>query len=335
MVLKTVLEKRLYYKKLRKVNKSYDQLQKTLKWILVTCFGYQGYRYARFGRIEAHESINAYERDSLLTSGEIVQLQGFEIVAGIVDSLWGKYPDQRKVDEKVIDSICQDIEKTTELPITNDGTYRWIVFLPRRHEPHVGVLNRYYGCFEDGTFKVRGIEIRRRDTCEFIRQAQTEALEVLGPATSKEQFYELLTTDFWKVHEKFDNQLLKGEVPIDQLFIKKVIAKGPTEYVQSVHQAIAAQQLTKAGRSLQSGMKVCFLVTNSTAKSTLKRVIAKELYQGEKYDVQWYRKMLREAFTNIIPPVFAEKKRGSQSLSEFIKESSFTEDISDGQYYNG
>ena len=77
-------------------------------------------------------------------------------------------------------------------------------------------------------------------------------------------------------------------------------------------------------------MKVSYLVTKSTAKSTLKRVIAKELFNGEFYDLQWYRKMLREAFTNIIPPVFYDKKRESQSLGDFITDNMFTADIKQG-----
>ena len=298
------------------------------------CFGYQGYRNARFGRIEAHESINAYARQSLLAAGEIMQSYNFELVAGIVDSLWGKYSDEHSVDSQLIEQICQEIEEATDLPISHEGTFRWIVFLPRRHEPEVGVLNRYYGCFEDGSFKVRGIELRRRDTCEFIRTAQAEALEALAPATSREDFYHLITTDFWKVHEKFDTMLINREVPPDQLFIKKVIAKEPTQYVQAVHQAIAAQQLAKAGRSLQSGMKVSFLVTNSTAKFSSKRVVAKELYNGELYDLQWYRKMLREAFTNIIPPIFSEKKYSSGSLHDFITENQFVPNYTKRGFYN-
>lgn len=120
------------------------------------------------------------------------------------------------------------------------------------------------------------------------------------------------------MHEKYDLLLLKRDAKVEELFITKIIAKEPGQYVQSVHQAIAGQQLTKAGLYLQSGMKIRFLVTNSTAKSTLKRVIAKELYKGELYDVKWYRKMLREAFTNIIPPVFTEKKQSTGSLTDFI-----------------
>lgn len=317
LVLKTVLDKRLFYKQFKDTSKSYDQLQKTLKWILVTCFGYQGYRNARFGRIEAHEAINAYARQSLLVSGEIMQKHGFEIVAGIVDSIWGKFPDQRTVDPALIKDICQEIEEDTELPISHEGTFRWIIFLPRRHEPEVGVLNRYYGCFEDGSFKVRGIELRRRDTSEFIRTAQAEALETLAPATNRQEFYDLLTGKFWEVHEKYDFLLRNRNVPVEDLFIKKVIAKEPSQYKQAVHQAIAAQQLTRVGVHLQSGMKVSFLVTNSTAKSTGKRVIASDIYKGQPYDMQWYRKMLKEAFTNIIPPSFTEKIPESLKLEEF------------------
>ena len=296
------------------------------------CFGYQGYRNDRFVRIEAHESINAHARQSLLVAGEIMQKYDFELVAGIVDSLWGKYSDEHPVDSKVIEQICKEIEEATELPISHEGTYRWIVFLPRRHDPEVGVLNRYYGCFEDGSFKVRGIEIRRRDTCDFIRTAQTEALEVLAPATTKDEFFNILRTDFWKVHEKFDTMLLTRQVPPEQLFITKVIAKEPKQYVQAVHQAIAAQQLAKVGRHLQSGMKISFLVTNSTAKSTLKRVIAQELYNGEFYDIEWYRKMLRDSFTNIIPPIFSEKNYSFLSLTDFITENKFIDNYKQRSY---
>ena len=38
-----------------------------LKWILVACFGYQGFSNAKFGRIECHEAINAFAREILLT----------------------------------------------------------------------------------------------------------------------------------------------------------------------------------------------------------------------------------------------------------------------------
>ena len=62
--------------------------QNALKWILVTCFGYLGYKNARFGRIEAHEAVTAYGRDKLLTAKEICEDAGYEILHGLTDCLW-------------------------------------------------------------------------------------------------------------------------------------------------------------------------------------------------------------------------------------------------------
>ncbi|MHA2365149.1 MAG: DNA polymerase domain-containing protein [Candidatus Hodarchaeales archaeon] len=283
------------------------------------CFGYQGYRNARFGRIEAHEAINAYARYSLLRAGEILQNQGLEIVAGIVDSLWGRYPDEQPIDSQLIDSLCEEIEYITELPITQDGIYRWIVFLPRREEPEVGVLNRYYGCFTDGSFKVRGIELRRRDSCDLIKDAQTEALQALAPATSQEGFQERLDGPFWDIYQKFEDKLHSKDIALEKLIIKKVISKDPSSYKQACHQAIAGQKLSKAGVRLQSGMKVKYIVTDASATETYKRVVPVELLKNEEYDVKWYRKMLREAFDNIIPPSCLKPEVSSKSLMTYLQ----------------
>ncbi len=46
------------------------------------CFGYMGYRNARFGRIECHEAINAYGREIMLQASEMAEAHGFEILHG-------------------------------------------------------------------------------------------------------------------------------------------------------------------------------------------------------------------------------------------------------------
>ena len=82
--LRTVVRKRGLYKKQKKQLKAagdprwtlYDRRQNALKWMLVTCFGYLGYKNARFGRIEAHESVNAYSRDAILRAKEMAERRG-------------------------------------------------------------------------------------------------------------------------------------------------------------------------------------------------------------------------------------------------------------------
>ncbi len=54
----------------------------------MTCFGYLGYKNARFGRIEAHEAVTAHGRDKLLTAKEISEAAGFTVLHGLTDCLW-------------------------------------------------------------------------------------------------------------------------------------------------------------------------------------------------------------------------------------------------------
>jgi DNA polymerase I len=56
-------KRRVKQKKWHARREEYEARKNVLKWVLVTCFGYTGYRNARFGRIECHEAINAYSRD--------------------------------------------------------------------------------------------------------------------------------------------------------------------------------------------------------------------------------------------------------------------------------
>ena len=94
--LEMVIAKRAYYKKMKKEYKgkndvlfqSYDRKQSALKWMLVSCFGYLGYKNARFGKIEAHEAVNAFSREFILTAKEIAESRGFELIHAIIDCVW-------------------------------------------------------------------------------------------------------------------------------------------------------------------------------------------------------------------------------------------------------
>lgn len=60
------------------------------------------------------------------------------------------------------------IERATGFDISYESKYKWLVFLPSRASASVPVPNRYFGLFDDGSIKVRGIEVRRHDTPEFF-----------------------------------------------------------------------------------------------------------------------------------------------------------------------
>jgi DNA polymerase elongation subunit (family B) len=169
--LKLILSKRLTYKRLKDIVKDlelreiYDNRQGALKWILVTCFGYLGYRNSKFGTVDGHIGVCAFGREAFLKSARMAEGDGFEVVHGIVDSLWLK-----KQDETVeqYQRLCGKVSKEIGVSLNFEGRYKWIVFLPSRMHPNIGVLNRYYGVMESGKLKVRGLEVRKHDTPKFV-----------------------------------------------------------------------------------------------------------------------------------------------------------------------
>ena len=94
-----MLEKRLLYKKLKDsiqnhtLKEKYNSRQSTLKWILVTSFGYLGFNNAKFGRIDAHIAVCAYDRQILFHVIRTAERRGFRILHGIVDSVWMQFKE--------------------------------------------------------------------------------------------------------------------------------------------------------------------------------------------------------------------------------------------------
>jgi DNA polymerase elongation subunit (family B) len=296
--LDLLLKKRLKYKSLMKeasdarLRQVYDMRQSALKWILVTCFGYLGYRNARFGRVDAHVAVCAFARDALLKTARLAEEHGFEVIHGIVDSLWIK---KAGVTPREVVDFCREASSLVGVPLNVEGKYRWIVFLPSKITPEAPVLNRYYGVFEDGRIKMRGIEARRTDTPEFIKKAQLEMIRVLSDALSYENFIKRVPAAL-QVLRGYVEKLLRGYVSVEELLVSKRLSKHPQNYAHDVFQAVAAKQLLAAGFDVYPGQTVRYLIVDADNKSPNNRVKAAELLNGrQRFDTQKYLEMLLEA----------------------------------------
>ncbi|UCE14984.1 MAG: hypothetical protein JSV04_07345 [Candidatus Heimdallarchaeota archaeon] len=305
--LKNILRRRQYYKAKRNVHPDYDRRQKVLKWLLVTCFGYTGYRNARFGRIESHEAISAYSRHGLTLTQQIASRYGLEVVAGIVDSVWMKNPQEEPLSHDTVRELRQEVANVVKLPVEHACDYHWIIFLPRRHEPGIGVLNRYYGLKTDGTYRIRGIEIRQSSSPPFVKKLQTNLLKILAKARTREQF-QIASQKAKRFMMKCGEELEIGNIPLEDLLITIRPSRSPDEYVNNSRQAIAAKQLAAMGVNIEPGMKIRYLIIDASAKDYKKRVKAEQLLRGkEQYDVTEYQKLLLRAYENLIPPEFEKK----------------------------
>src|SRR5438093_2059067 len=187
--LEILLTKRKIYKQLRnsvtdtKLKEVYNSRQTALKWVLVTSFGYLGFNNAKFGRIDAHIAVCAFDRQILIRTMRIAERHGFNVLHAIVDSIWVQEKNaQNHANQDDYDILKKAIEKETGFDISFEGIYKWIAFVPSKSSDIVGVPNRYFGVFDDGTLKLRGIEARRHDTPIFFSNYQQLILNILAEA---------------------------------------------------------------------------------------------------------------------------------------------------------
>ena len=228
------------------------------KWLLVTCFGYLGYKNARFGRIEAHEAVTAYGREALLRAKEAAEDQGFTVLHLYVDGLWVCRPGASRVAD--FQPLLDEILKRTRLPVALDGIYRWVAFLPSRQDERVPVANRYFGVFQDGSLKLRGVEARRRDTPPFITEAQLEILvQLVGARVGDPQSVPL--SRILALLRRRLSALRSGRIPLEALLVTQKLSRALDEFRTLSPVARAVAQLAAAGVETSPGERVRFLYT--------------------------------------------------------------------------
>jgi DNA polymerase II len=276
----------------------YKAMRQALKWILVTCFGYMGYKNARFGCIEAHEAITAFGREKLLLAKECAEEQGFRVLHGLTDSLWIEAPDMT---EEKISELLAEINHRSGLTIDLEGIYDWIIFMPSRVRVGRPVANRYFGRFRDGSVKIRGIACCCHDTPKFIKEAQEELLLILAAARDRTglQKQVLLVLDRL---EELVGVLKNGGVSTRDLVITRRISQTLEEYTVNTASVQALEQLEAVGITLSPGQRIGYMLRDPQAAYAADSQVrpAPFLEEGEGYDWKKYQDLLLRAAGEVL-----------------------------------
>ena len=288
------LEKRLRYKQLYKeiddpkLRRLYKQRSDALKWILVTAFGYLGFRKAKFGSRDAHLAVCALARDTLLKAVRIAEEMGFKVIHGIVDSLWVHRDD---ADDEDYQKLAEIIEERVGLPVSYEGRYKWIAFLPSRLNSEKPVNNRYFGVFADGRIKYRGIEARRRDTPPIVREMQLEMIRKLAEASTPLELEEK-ALECSEIYRKYARKLILGEVSAEDLAITQALSMHPEDYSMNVRHVIAAKKLETIGVKTEPGQAITYVLTKTATPI--------QLYMDGSYNLGEYLKLLTKAMKTLL-----------------------------------
>jgi DNA polymerase-2 len=275
----------------------YDQRQRAHKWVGVTCFGYLGYRNARFGRIESHEAVTAFGRETLLQAKELCEARGYELVHALTDALWVRKAD---LAEAELLALCREVSAATGIALHLEGCYRWVVFLPSRVRPQLAVAHRYFGVFRDGTLKARGLAYRRHDVPAFIRATQWAMLQVLAGAETLAQCRARLPQALAIFQETWE-RLATGHIPPLQLLVTRTVSQELEAYRVNTATATALRQLRAAGAQLHPGEAVRYVLLRPAPGEERVRAFP-GLRPEDGVDIAQYQRLLRDAAAEILTP---------------------------------
>lgn len=299
--IEIIIEKRLHYKELKKNSKGtdydrYNARQAALKWLGVTTFGYLGFNNAKFGRIDAHIATCAWDRKVLFDAVRVAERRDFDVVHGIVDSLWVK---KERAEQKDYLELKSEIELETGFAMSFEGIYKWVVFLPSKVNPKIPVLNRHFGVYQDGEFKVRGIETRRHDTPPAFAECQMEILRVMAKADSVKEVRAKLP-EYVEIFFRHAEALERHETCAFDLAFTTNLSKGPEEYTSMTVQHAAMKQLVGEGVKLHAGEGIRYIITDYGSLDSKRAAPVDVVGDEAAYDSERYIELLAEACSSVL-----------------------------------
>jgi DNA polymerase I len=278
-VISSLLNLRIETKRRKKTDPEYRGIDSVLKWMLVTCFGYTGYRNAKFGQIQVHERITAISRELLVDIKELAEDMNFEVLHGIVDCLW--------VRGGPISIYKEAVEQMTGI-LTEVDSFDWIAFLPMADGS--GSYTRYFGRLDKGRMKVRGVAARRGDTPRYVQRMQMNLFELLAGAANREEL-RLCKPRAEEVRRRYERDLGDASVAVRELAVRRRLSR--TNYSRRCAEASAVQALKIAGRHPAPGMEVGYVVADAGRWE----VDLEE--EASEYDAEYYGKLLEKAWEEI------------------------------------
>lgn len=313
--LEKILERRAYLKEKKSQAKEkgdffqleiYEKRQSSLKWMLVTSFGYLGYRNAKFGKLESHETVTAYGREKLLQTKELAESMGFEVLHAMTDCLFlfhSKAKDEETLQRLSI-PLCQKAEEFTGIKLVVEALFSWLCFPASRLRPSLGVPTHYFGRLFNGEMKYRGVALRRKDIPVFFREFQEEILKLMSTCTTVAEVKQK-EKEFWELLKERESLLIKGKVSWQKLLFRRSVGKPLKEYVVASESQQVLEELYREGFKIQPGEKIRYLICGSKEKPVY--VSEEKLYSQKKinYSVEKYLEILHRVFCELCEPFFS------------------------------
>ena len=304
LAIKPFIDRRMYYKSLN--NSLYNERVLALKYVLVSSYGYLRFREFKMGIAQAHMAITAFARETLLSCIRIAESFGFVVVHGIVDSLYVKNKDSSPISKDKVLALCNEIELFCGIPVSFEGIFKWIVFLPSVVDSVRPLPATYYGCFLDGSIKARGIEVRKRSSPLIVKEFQRDVLNIMSSCCS----YDDIRSKFFLFCGLLRDYVFRvSSCGVDFLVVPVKISK--VNYKNNIPQRVVVEKYLRRGVSLRPGDLIHYVFS-------LSGIVLPDEYSGD-VDVDSYKRLFVRALFVVLQPFGFSKKDIVNYVSDSVQ----------------
>ena len=180
--------------------------------------------------------------------------------------------------------------------------YKFIVLLPLEADEKLEALKHYFGITYSKELVTRGIETRRHDTPNFIKQFQTELLYTLFDCDNTAEIYDKTLEEALLCITKTIDKVMTGEIEIQDLIISKQLRMNIYNYRSIFPHVAAAIQLSNNER-VSRGDNIEYVYTDSQHQNPLSRVVPAQFIRNNdslEYDKEKYKEMLLDASETVL-----------------------------------
>jgi DNA polymerase elongation subunit (family B) len=305
-IVKQLLSKRIHFKQSLKQLLSESQEAKpceqradTIKKILVCLYGTTGSYWNKYGNVSAFEAINKKSREILLKTKDIVQELSYELIYADTDAA---FVHKDNATEQDYEELREIISKKTGMSLSLEYRYKFLVLLPLEADEKLEALKHYFGITYSKEMVTRGIEIRRHDTPNFIKQFQTELLHTLFDCDNAAEIYDKTLEKALLCITKTIDKIMTGEIYLQDLVISKQLRMNINHYKSIFPHVAAAIQLGNNER-VSKGDDIEYVYTDSQHQNPLSRVVPVQFIRNNRcleYDKEKYKEILLDASETVL-----------------------------------
>jgi DNA polymerase-2 len=236
----------------------YKAMSDAMKELGIVSNGRMSFANAIFGRLNTHEAIAKAGIDKVLQAKAVSENLDFSVWHIYIDSLF--VSREGATGRKDFKPLMDEIERTTSLRIGFEGVFSWFIFVGSRPNPKKSVSNRFFGRLYTGEFKVRGLALRRSDTCAYVASVQREMLNILGREADADRLIYLLPEIVQTTRERCAD-LRTGNISPDKLIMMGTLSREVKDAKVKTVIIRAVKQLHDAGKVLNVGQPVRYIHT--------------------------------------------------------------------------